>query len=179
MASSLLSELYVTAGTAEGQRLAAFTTTAFADLLRTIPGLAGRIFGDLGPIPSRPAVLTGVPATTDTELEMVIEGENGFHVLIENRIAPETDWFEERVEARIPSHTDKYIAAAKHRHGGAAKVLVLARAHPDLSGRKYPPALFAGSRSWPEISRRSQRRVSRTTRHRTASASSSLPRITI
>lgn len=148
MAYSLLSELHRAVEDAAAQHLAAFTTAAFADLLRSCPGLAAKLFGDLGAIPQVPHVLISVPATSDTRLDLVLEGDDGFHVLIENRIAPETEWYEERSEVKIPSHTDKYIAAAKHRYCGAAKVLVLARAQPDFSARRYPTALFAGARTW-------------------------------
>jgi len=148
VSSSFLSELYRASETEEPLRLAAFTTAAFSELLRACPGLAARLFGDLGPIPERPVVQTGVPATTDAQLELVVGGGSDFHLLLENRLVPETEWFEERTEVRVPSHTDKYIAAARHRYGGHARVLVLARTHLDFSARKYPASLFAGSRTW-------------------------------
>src|SRR3989442_1089120 len=113
----LLSELYRASEGADPLRLRAFTTAAFADLLRTCPGLAAQLFGDVGPIPDRPVVLTGVPATTDAMLELVVEGDSGFQLLVENRLVAETEWFEERSEVRVPSYTDKYIAAARHRYG--------------------------------------------------------------
>ena len=151
MSFPLLVELFRVTQGGEAPLLAHFTTTAFAEILRTCPGLAARLFGDLGPIPERPVVQTGVQATADTRLDLVIEGEGGFHLLLENRLSPETDWFEERSETRLPVHTDKYVAAARHRYAGSARVLVLARSHPDFSGRRYPSPIFCGSRTWPTL----------------------------
>ena len=82
MSFRLLVELFRVTQGGETPLLAHFTTTAFAEILRTCPGLAARLFGDLGPIPERPVVQTGVQATADTRLDLVIEGEGGFHLLL-------------------------------------------------------------------------------------------------
>ena len=81
----------------------------------------------------------------------MIEAEGGAALLLENRLAPDLEWYEERTPQRPPSHTDSYISAARHRYGGRAKVLVLARSEADQPARRYQSEVYLGARTWPAI----------------------------
>src|SRR5437867_784191 len=149
---SLLAQLYRTVTSSEAPILRPFVSAAFASLLGSCPGLGARLFGDLIPIgPGTPEVLVDVPVSFDNHLDIVIEGEDDCRLLIENRLAPDLEWFEERTEIRPPSHADHYIAAARHRYGGRARVLVLTRTEGDLRKRRYPTDVYAGSRTWASL----------------------------
>lgn len=156
MEDSLLSRLYRAAASGDASSLLRpFVSTAFADLLGTCPGLAARLFGDIVPMPEgSPQVLTDVPATNDLSLDLVVEGREGFHLLIENQLAPALEWFEERTEVRPTSHLDSYIAAARHRFEGRAQVLVLSRSESDVRREHAASPVFAGSRSWSDVYQR-------------------------
>jgi hypothetical protein len=142
------------AATAQGEPpfLRSFVSAAFAEILGACPGVGERLFGDLVPIGAGAiSVQTSVPTPSEIELDLVIEGEDGFRLLIENRLAPDLEWFEERIAMRPTSHLDAYVAAARHQYAGRARVLVLARSESDLRGRSFAPALFAGIRPWSTI----------------------------
>ena len=122
-----------------------FVSTAMSSLLGSCPGLAARLFGDVVPIgPGTPLVHAAVPASSDLRLDIVIEGEDGVRLLIENQIAPAAEWFEERSEARPSNHVDNYIAAARHRYGGRARVLArLLRRYPNVPAADFIEELEA------------------------------------
>ena len=152
---SLLCRMYRAAAGNEPPLLRSFVSAAFAGLLRDCPGLAAGLFGDIGPFGAGTvAVHTDVPSLSDVRLDIVVEGEGDFRLLIENRLAPDLEWYEERTPQRPPSHADSYVSAARHRYGGKAKVLVLARSGADQTTRRYPPEVYAGVRSWPAIHRK-------------------------
>src|SRR5262245_59558200 len=148
---SLLVRLHRAVAAGDTPCLRPFVTAAFADLLRTCPGLAERLFGDIIPLGEVPRVWNDVAASSDTPIDILVEGADGVHLLLENRLTEEVDWYEERAEVRPPSHTDSYIAAARHRYGGHARVLILARTMPDLQRRRYPSDILAGARTWASL----------------------------
>jgi hypothetical protein len=152
---SLLSELYRAAAASEPPFLRPFVTTSFGALLRECPGLARRLFGDLIPLSADlPPVAMNVPSTVDVHLDIVIEGDGGAHLLIENRLAPDLEWYEERSPHQPPTRLDSYIVASRQRYARRGRVLILARTESGgRLSRKHPPDLFAGVRTWSSIYR--------------------------
>src|SRR5437867_4372302 len=146
---SLLAQLYRTVTSSEPPILRPFVSAAFAHLLGSCPGLGATLFGDLISIgPGTPDVLLDVPVSFDNHLDIVIEGENDSRLLIENRLAPDLEWFEERTDVSPPRPAGQYVAAARHRYGGRAPLLALPRAGRDVLTGTCPTDLSVGPRPW-------------------------------